>query len=547
MATQIDVGRPLDVGRGWLAVPLWRRWGLFRSADLRLDTDLLLWALIPALTFVAVAWVTVIWLALDRAPLFYDPVDHVSLAIDFVNNPVEYLSREHMWYPPFVHVLLGSALAATGYDLDSAIAMVNLAFFAVLLAATFAIGAELWSPRVGAVAALLLAFYPATFVHLRFPMLDLPLAAMVAASMFALIRSRSFQDRRWSVAFGVVAGLGCLTKQSYVFAMALPVLYAVFTTPRRRQTFANLALAGLLAVLIALPWYAPRLGWFLGPWANEQSQVAKTEHDPETFTLFGLLYYVIGTWHQTSFFFALLWLLTVPFFLRSERRVLVMLWWVGAVGLVSLLVNKDGRYLMPVLPAIALMTAAGLCRLPRSSAAVAAVAAFGAVQLWAVSFGVSWLPEGSPVKNGVRPNESVQPFAQNYLLVSADRSQPDPSGWGVADGLADLRGYVGVVGDKIIYDAARLPHLLRAQETGYRVTSFARVGCQDPSQLQVFDFVVVQVGGPGSLADPVEYDRCTAGLREVGRIPVATRHLLKGVSYLAVFRPVDASSAASPP
>src|SRR3972149_10913013 len=138
MATQIDVGRPLDVGRGWLAVPLWRRWGLFRSADLRLDTDLLLWALIPALTFVAVAWVTVIWLALDRAPLFYDPVDHVSLAIDFVNNPVEYLSREHMWYPPFVHVLLSGALVGTGYNLDSAIAMVNLAFFAVLLAATFA-------------------------------------------------------------------------------------------------------------------------------------------------------------------------------------------------------------------------------------------------------------------------------------------------------------------------------------------------------------------------------------------------------------------------
>src|SRR3972149_5503627 len=150
MATQIDVGRPLDVGRVRLALRPWRRWLLVRSADLRLDTDLLVWALVPALTFVVMAWVTVIWLALDRAPLFYDPVDHVSLAIDFVNSPVEYLSREHMWYPPFVHVLLGSALAATGYDLDSAIAMVNLAFFAVLLAATFAIGAELWSPRVGA-------------------------------------------------------------------------------------------------------------------------------------------------------------------------------------------------------------------------------------------------------------------------------------------------------------------------------------------------------------------------------------------------------------
>jgi len=538
MATHLGAGRSISLVHGVLRAPHWPRWLSADTTIDRVDAQPLPWALLPAVTFVGITWVTIIWLALDRAPLFYDPVDHVSSALGFLNDPIGYLTREQQWYPPAIHVLLGIALALTGYELDAAIAIVNVAFFAVLVAATFGIGAELWSRRVGAIAALLVSLYPATFVHLRFPMLDLPLTAMVAASLFALIKSRSFQDRRWSAAFGILAGLGCLTKQSYVFVVALPVLYVVFTAPRRKRTLVNLAIAALPALLIALPWYLPRLHWFLGYWAQDHALAAKTEGDPKTFTPLGLLYYLIGTWHQTSLFFALLWLLTLPFFLRSERRTLVIVWWAGTVGLMSLLVNKDGRFLMPALPAIALMTAAGLCRLPRSGAVTVGIAAFGVVQLWAVSFGVGWLPEGAPVSNGVHLGERLQPFTQNYLLVSADTSQPDPSGWGITDGLADLRGYVGVAGDKILYDAARLPHLLQTQREGYSSTFVGQASCEDPSQLALFDLVVVQVGGPSSPAGSSGYDDCTRGMEEIGRIPVLTRNLLKGVSYLAVFRPL---------
>ncbi len=538
MATQLEAGHPPGYVQSEATTPLWRRWALAGSTIVRVDTRLLPWALVPTLTFVALMWVTVVWLALDRAPLFYDPVDHISLSVGFVNDPIEYLTREQQWWPPLVHVLLGATLLLSGYQLDTTVAIVNLAFFAVLIAATFAIGTELWSPRVGATAAALLALYPATFVHLRFPMLALPLTAMVAISLFALIKSRSFQDRRWSVAFGVLAGLGALTKQTYVFALTLPVLYAVFTAPRSKWTLANLALAGLPAALIALPWYAPRLGWFLGPWSDDQALAAKTEGDPGTLSPSGLLYYLIGTWHQTSLVFALLWVLTLPLFLRSERRTLIIIWWAGIVGIATLLVNKDLRYLMSALPAIALMTAAGLWRLPRSGAVLAAVAAFGVLQLWAVSFGVGWLPEGAGVWNRVELGERLQPFTQNYMLVSADRSQPDPSGWGAGDSLGDLQGYVGVVGDKIIYDAARLPHLLRAQKVGHTSTAVVQASCEDPSELRYFDLVVVQVGGQGSPVESGEYDRCVEGMQEISRIPISTHNLLKGISYLAVFRPV---------
>lgn len=545
MATRLDPAHPPHVLHSIQATAVWRRWSLPASAILGVDKQLLPWAILPVLTFVGFTWVTVIWLALDRAPLFYDPVAHVSWAQSFLDDPIKYLTVEASKWPPMVHMVLGSGLLLTAYNLDVTIAVVNLSFFAILLTSTFAIGAELWSRRVGATAAVLLALYPATFVHLRFPMLDLPLTAMVAASLFALIKTRSFQDRRWSVAFGVLVGLVALTKQSFAFPLALPVLYAIVTAPRRKETVVNVGLVALPAAVIAAPWYAPRLDWFLGPlapWGEVQIAVANSQGHPETFTPFGLLYYLVGTWHQTSLVFALLWVLMLPLFLRSERKELAILWWAGTIGLAYLLLAKDSRYLMPALPAIALMTASGLCRMRWSNMVWLAVIAFGVLQAYAVSFGVGWLPEGKPITNIVRPDEPLQFFSQNYLLVFADTSQPDPSGWGLADSpLAGLGGDVGVMGDKIVYDATRHFHLLKTQRKGDPSTSVGWASCRDPSRLARFQVLVVQVGGPGSPVGTDEYDQCIRGMQELARIPMYTRNLsesrLKGVSYLALYLP----------
>ena len=114
MATQLGPGRSISLVHGVLRTPHWPRWLLADTTIDRVDAQPLPWALLPAVTFVGITWVTIIWLALDRAPLFYDPVDHISSALDFLNHPIEYLTREQQWYPPFVHILLGAALAVTG-------------------------------------------------------------------------------------------------------------------------------------------------------------------------------------------------------------------------------------------------------------------------------------------------------------------------------------------------------------------------------------------------------------------------------------------------
>ena len=85
----------------------------------------------------------------------------------------------------------------------------NVVFLAILVFSTYGIGKALWSSRVGLLAALFAVTAPMFVSQFKEYMLDAPLAAMVAAALYFLIRCGSFSDRRFSLWFGVACGGGC--------------------------------------------------------------------------------------------------------------------------------------------------------------------------------------------------------------------------------------------------------------------------------------------------------------------------------------------------
>ena len=89
--------------------------------------------------------------------------------------------------------------------------------------------------------------------------LDFPLAAMVCTGVYCLVRSENFRNRKGSVLFGVVAGLGMLTKWTYPIFLAAPVILALFRSKPTRHTIKNIALASLIPLVIAAPWYIASL------------------------------------------------------------------------------------------------------------------------------------------------------------------------------------------------------------------------------------------------------------------------------------------------
>lgn len=494
------------------------------------------WSFLPPVVFLGLAAVSIAWLALDKAPLIFDPSAHLFSALYFDSFPDQYLSEERQFYPPLVHILTATVLALSGYNVDLAIGVVALSFLAIMLASTYGIGRRLWTPRVGALATIVLALYPATYIHARSLLLDLPLTAMVTLSVWMLLESRRFSDPAWSLAFGLSCAAGLLTKQMFAAAMVVPVAYELLRNPRRAPSLMAVGAALAPIAVVFAWWYAPRFDWFLGDYRMIQESYADTRGDTETLTWQGLTYYLRGTWHQTTLALAVVWVATLPFSLRAKNAGLLIAWWAGVVVTATALVLKDSRFLMPALPAIALMTAVGLDRLRHGTALLAVVGALGLVQLYAASFGSAWLPEGHVVTNRVEDDDSVQWFAQHWRMTAADSSVADRSGWGgAAAGLRELpQVRIGVVADRVVYVAARNPRLTGDGE-GTSGSIVEQLTCDQRARFDEFDLIVVQLGGRAGVS-LFDLAGCTSGLVEDHRIAIRVPRILPGVEQLIVYR-----------
>src|SRR5258708_36172959 len=113
-----------------------------------------------------------------------------------------------------------------------------LAKRALALPGLFALGVRLWAPPAGLMAAFLLGTAPFVVFSLLNFQLDLPLMAMVALALYALVRTDHFSHRSWSIGFGVAVGLGMVTKPPFAAYMLPPLLWAAWhalRAPDRRR------------------------------------------------------------------------------------------------------------------------------------------------------------------------------------------------------------------------------------------------------------------------------------------------------------------------
>jgi len=486
---------------------------------------------IVGVVLLSAAWVTWRWMDQNSPLYIYDPADHLNEAAAVVRQPADYFKAKNQWWAPLYHIVLGCLLWLTDDSVRASTALVNLGFFSLLAWSTFKIGETLHSAAAGAVAASILLSYPAIFIHLRYPMIDLPLTAMTSVTVMALMRCGPFEHRR-SVLVGILGGLGMLTKQAFAWGVLLPAALSL-SKIRSRRGIAHATAALALALVIALPYYHPRLSFYRGYWQSAQNAYALARGDLGPSTQFGLVSPLIGVWHQASLGLTVAWLISLPGFLRSERRAELALWFAGTLAFVTFLPLRDTRYMMPALPAMALMTAVGLMRARLSFLSIVLTIGFGALQLWAVSFDAPWWPSGSPVSNGVAPAERFQFFTQRFHLLG--NPKPDPDGLGVARDLGSLEGRIAVFGDRIVRDA------IRSQHAGVRrsppVRSLALLSsCDDPS-LPLMDYVVWQVGGPTAPKPEFDPGDCLAGFQQVDHLKVTNPEFLLGTRELLVFAP----------
>jgi hypothetical protein len=355
-----------------------------------------------------------VWLWLDRTPLTWDEAHHLSSSVDYYRwlwGPASARAQkfyEISPYPPMVGLLTQLIFPFFGFNADAAILFVQSLFALVLMLAMFGIVNILCSDRdAGLLASLLIFLYPATFVLSRHYILDLPLAAMSALSMFLLLRLDRSWSRRDAAWFGLALGLGMLTKWTFAFYLTVPTLIVIVKMLSKNPSKPRLVHAVLtfgIALLVAAPWYVgrfisflPQIPWYYG-WAAHRNDLLWTQ-------LGGLFFYPVNlVLYQVSPVGFVFFLLGAIFFLKpggNLARWLIAAWVMAPMIILTLIRYKSPRYALPYLPAMALVTVVGLYEMKRRVLRVSLLMAFIIlllVQYYALSFGLFSSPEIGPVK-----------------------------------------------------------------------------------------------------------------------------------------------------
>lgn len=266
---------------------------------------------------------------------------------------VPYLNK-----PPLIHWLISIAYSLAGVNEWTA-RLPGALLTALSAPLLYGVGRELFPQRSAAIFATLVYLTLLPVVrHGRLAMLDGALLCFFLLLMLCLLRTR--RNLRWGLGVGVAFGLLCLTKGIAALLLgAIAVAFILWDTPRL-LTSRYVWLGVFIGSAPVVAWYSAQWGHYGNGFIQSSllsqslsrvwTSVEKNGGAPWYYLLEILKY-------------AMPWLLFTPWGLRSawESRnmgwaKLVLVWLGGYLLAVSLMSTKLPWYVLPVYPALALLT-----------------------------------------------------------------------------------------------------------------------------------------------------------------------------------------------
>lgn len=472
--------------------------------------------------------VNLIWLNLDQGYPTWDPAGHTSHAYNFARyfqgklttNPLTITT----YYPPFVYVVTGLVMASVGKSIDTAALLSGTTALLALLVGSYFLATKLTKNEwVGLAVALLLGLLPPIYNESRWFLLDLPMIALVVWSWWALEKSRGFSSLVYALLFAVLASAAVLTKWIAVIFLLIPVVAALIWRTKKgwtKQTTINFATIIFVGLLVCSPWYLTNAGSLIT--LGKQFSQGEAD-DVQGFTLNTVLHYSFVVMNlQLGFIPFILFLIAAGFFIyKAPKKITwIVLGYTLLVYLVFTIIgNKSGRYIMPLLPALVFMMSWSIQRWFSKKnwilgTASLLVTAFMAAQYFGLSFG--FLPtinysRGLPFSGWV-----------SFIYWGTDFVTPPDQRTHTLDKIVKLLKEHPVALNQRVFVAADLSELnypslvLATTEQQFPVAIFnpgAIISITDQDELQNylsnFDFILVPTGVTHDIAtrNPLIFDQ----------------------------------------
>lgn len=242
---------------------------------------------------------------------------------------------------------------------DLIIIFVNYVFFLIPLYFVYKTGVEIKDKETGNIAMILFALSPAVYgLSRQYGHQDYHIIAAITFNIYSLIKSDYFKNRKWSIIYGVSAGLGLMIKDSFLAYFFMPFAYTVFLSLRDRSykiKINNIIFAAITCALIS--------GWhyFRPEIISKLISEPVIERAP-VFSFESLRVMSIGLWEELLSPPVFIFFITglVYFFAKysGKNKMVILLWFLIPWAVIMFMPHsKIAEYGAGLIPAAALIGA----------------------------------------------------------------------------------------------------------------------------------------------------------------------------------------------
>jgi len=285
-------------------------------------------------------------------------------------------------YQPYLHRILLPLVSVPfyyifGVSTDIAV-MTMLTFLILALFATYGIAARTFDRTTGLIAAFILSVSPGFFIFSRRYSPEFAVIGITAIAVYFLLRSENFQNRTYSILFGLGFALCMITKENAFAFIPGAFIYAAYKAgsllrskqnqiPRRRIVINFIfSSAAFGVVIIPLYWIYREVVFSRVLEVAYSDRVKQVYQMQEPYNLEGLLFYASQLFHYYfGRLFSLMFILGSFFCLRQKfnHKGLIFCWLIGSYIILTSTVTRVFEYSLPMLVPLAIISAYGVNQL----------------------------------------------------------------------------------------------------------------------------------------------------------------------------------------
>lgn len=214
-------------------------------------------------------------------------------------------------------------------------------------------------------AAFTFAFYGWTLLHLHLTYSETASSAFIVWTLLFLVKSNLFQNKKYSLLFGLFLGLGLFVRWVIIAYILGPLIYAFYQMLKKslfkKEVLFNIGLSFLISFLISFYQYLHNYYWmfqyFYSVRVGSEVWQALPRQETNPFSLYSLTFY-LNSFAQLGILFFVLIVIGFILAFRKKSKLKPILFITIAGYLFSIVAPIKGeRYIVPIFPYLAVLSA----------------------------------------------------------------------------------------------------------------------------------------------------------------------------------------------